>query len=200
MPIAENLLSDLSSTTLLSLKGETLVSVFTDNAHLKDGACEAFVLRTKRKDVCVALHDNAFQHPLVYDPISKCYDVSVMTAEPCTQAQTEGRIGDIVHRDDTREPLRRRAHYIGKAIRRIVLLVETVWFNDPNEDDSETIQMDEAERIYLREVRGLAFIFDDCHLVFDKGIFWGILWDIYQNPGVDLQVPPDFPNCECIEL
>ncbi len=200
MPVVNNLLSEKSLEVLRSLKGHCLKAIFTDYFRLCEGATETFVMRTEVGDVCVALHGEAFEDPLVYDDVSRCCDVSTMTIAPCTCAETEGNIGDIIHSDGSREPLHRRAHRIDKSIRRIVVLIETTWFNNPNEDDSETISMPEDERVYLREVRAIAIVFDDEVLLFDKSICWSILWQISRTPGTELRLPKDFTVYEAIEL
>lgn len=200
MPVVNNLLSEESLEALRSLKGRCLKAIFTDYRGLREGATETFVMRTEAEDVCVALHGEAFEDPLVYDAISRCCDVSTMTVAPCARAETEGYVGDIIHSDGSREPLHRRAHCIDKTIRRIVVLIETTWFNNPNEDDSETIPMPENERVYLREVRAIAIVFDDEVLLFDKSICWSILWQISRTPGPTLQLPKDFTVYEAIDL
>lgn len=201
MKQVENLLSETSLEALRSLKGEKLVAIFTDNRWLRDGAFVSFVVRTEVGDVIAELHDEGFRHPLVYDPITNSYDITLMTVRRCTRSETEGRIGDIIHPDKTRIPLHRRAHRIGKRIERVVVLLENFWANDPRENPDDPVDLPEEDWVYVREPRAIALVLEDETLLFDKGgLGWGTIWDITRTPGKELKLPEDFTEYEAIDL
>ena len=201
MKQVETLLSETSLEALRSLKGEKLVAIFTDNRWLRDGAFVSFVVRTEVGDVIAELHDEGFRHPLVYDPITNSYDITLMTVRHCTRSETEGRIGDIIYPDKTRIPLHRRAHRIGKRIERVVVLLENFWANDPRENPDDPVDLPEEDWVYVREPRAIALVLEDETLLFDKGgLGWGTIWDITRTPGKELKLPEDFTDYEAIDL
>lgn len=201
MKQVENLLSEASLEALRSLKGKTLVAIFTTRLKLESPAFVSFVARTEAGDVIAELHDEGFRHPLVYDPLTNSYDITLMTVRHCTRSETEGRIGDFIYPDKTRAPLHRRAHRIGKRIERVVVLLENFWANDPRENPDDPVDLPEEDWVYVREPRAIALVLEDETLLFDKGgLGWGTIWDITRTPGKELRLPEDFTEYEAIDL
>lgn len=190
----ENLLSEESLQALRTLKGQRLVTLFAANKRLEGFAPLFIVVQTEREDVCLALHEGAFRHPLTYD-------VSTMTARRGRYVTPGSRAGYRLCADVCPEPFGLCAHPIGQTIRRVVVLMENFWYNDPNEDDSGALTLPEEEKVYLREPRVVVLVLDDETLLFDKcGDGWGDTWVISRTPGTEPRHPRDFTIHEAIEL
>lgn len=170
--VYENKISAESISHLKRVIGKTLESFYTDlDDSVDDGeivyaSYQEMILRFADTDLCLKVEERT-------SPTEIDADISQMSAFPCTREYTEAQCGTTQDGCGCTIPDFRKPHPVGKRIRRIHVMTNI---------EKEPMTFDNGREVWCEDVRGIAFVMDDCMLVLDKGISFSETWSAtFQN-------------------